>query len=222
MTPILNIAHQLLLKNETKGDLSWVLRTFSNLSDGGNQQIQKILDLSCVEKIVSLLNPKESSQVITPALRTIGNLSTGTNSQVETLMKLDIIESVVPLLCHSAKVIRREAAWALSNIISAGEECIASVFNFGNGQILDRLFHMIDEEDFEVQIILLNIYSHFEGFKGMHILLDKCLSCWKHRSSQRIGRKGLHRTPCRNIKREYRNKIATKLFRRFRSSSKRI
>ena len=150
MTPILNIVHQLLFTKEAKGALSWVLRTFSCFSDGGNQQIQKILDLGCVETIVSLLSPSVSPQVINPALRTIGNLASGTNEQVEILTKLNLIESISPFLRHSAKVTRKEAAWALSNIMASNEECVASAFNFEDGKLLDRLFYMIDKEDFEV------------------------------------------------------------------------
>jgi len=108
---------------------------------------------------VALLSPIKSSQVITPALRTVGNLATGTNQQVQILMKLNVIESIVPFLRHSTKVIRKEAAWALSNFMAAGEEWIDSVFSLENGQVLDRLFYMIEKDDFEVQqAVILHLF----------------------------------------------------------------
>lgn len=150
MAPVLVIVADLLRQSQSKDVMKWVLRTFSNFADGGNNQIQKIFDLNCVEPLLSFLNPKYITDIRVASLRTLGNLSTGTNSHVESLMKFDILEPLAALLRDKAKAVRREAAWVLANILAAGENVIASVFEYQDGWFLDRLFKMIEKEDFRI------------------------------------------------------------------------
>jgi len=150
MTPILISITDLLQKYQSKDVMKWVLRTFSNFADGGNNQIQKIFDFNCVEPIISFLNPKYITDIRVASLRALGNLSTGTNAHVEALMKFNVLEPLAALLRDPAKAVRKEAAWALANIIAAGDKMIAAVFEYQDGWFLDRLFKMIEKEDFRI------------------------------------------------------------------------
>lgn len=54
--------------------------------------------------------------IVVPSLRTVGNIAMGNESQTEALLKANIIPYLEVLLTHKKTLVRREAAWAISNI----------------------------------------------------------------------------------------------------------
>lgn len=77
-------------------DTVWAL---SYLTDGGNEQIQMVIDSSVVEKLVPLLAHREV-KVQTAALRAVGNIVTGTDEQTQTVLNCGALDHFGPLLNH--------------------------------------------------------------------------------------------------------------------------
>lgn len=77
-------------------DTVWAL---SYLTDGGNDNIQMVIDSGVVEKLVPLLAHREV-KVQTAALRAIGNIVTGTDEQTQTVLNCGALEHFGPLLNH--------------------------------------------------------------------------------------------------------------------------
>ena len=57
-----------------------------------------------------------SPSVQTPALRTVGNIVTGDDSQTQCVIDAGVLQGLVLLLGNSNAGVRKEAAWAISNI----------------------------------------------------------------------------------------------------------
>jgi importin subunit alpha-1 len=62
---------------------------------------------------------RDQHKVVVPALRTLGNIATGNENQTEALVQAGCIPYLEMLLSHKKPLIRREAAWIISNV-SAG------------------------------------------------------------------------------------------------------
>lgn len=77
-------------------DTVWAL---SYLTDGGNEQIQMVIDSGVVEKLVPLLAHREV-KVQTAALRAVGNIVTGTDEQTQTVLNCGALEHFAGLLNH--------------------------------------------------------------------------------------------------------------------------
>ena len=77
-------------------DTVWAL---SYLTDGGNEQIQMVIDSSVVEKLVSLLAHREV-KVQPAALRAVGNIVTGTDEQTQTVLNCGALDHFGALLNH--------------------------------------------------------------------------------------------------------------------------
>lgn len=77
-------------------DTVWAI---SYLTDGGNDQIQMVIESGIVPKLIPLLSHKEV-KVQTAALRAVGNIVTGTDEQTQVVLNCDALSHFPHLLSH--------------------------------------------------------------------------------------------------------------------------
>ena len=76
------------------------------MTDGGNEQIQMVIDSGVVAKLVPLLSHREV-KVQTAALRAVGNIVTGTDDQTQTVLNYDALSHFPQLLNHTKEKINK-------------------------------------------------------------------------------------------------------------------
>jgi len=90
-----------------------ILLILSYFTEGDENEIQKVLDLGVLSKIISLL---ELSTYLKYCLRIIGNITNGNDNQMNQLLNFPLITMLFEKIQSATPTVKQNILWILSNI----------------------------------------------------------------------------------------------------------
>ncbi|KAJ0232287.1 Importin subunit alpha-5 [Hirschfeldia incana] len=147
VSPALPVLERLVHSNdeEVLADACW---TLSFMSDGGEEQIQSVIEAGVVPRLVELLiHP--CARVLAPVLRTIGNIVSGNTQQTQCVINCGALPILSNLLTQNyKKSIKRDACWTIANITGGTKEHIQIVID---ANLIPSLVHLAQNAEFDIK-----------------------------------------------------------------------
>jgi importin subunit alpha-1 len=97
---------------EVTADAAW---GFSYLTDCDRTIVGAVVEAGVVKRFVDLM-AQDDLTILLPALRTVGNLIAGEEDHTTAVLECGALRHLSKLLTHPRRNVRREAAWAVSNV----------------------------------------------------------------------------------------------------------
>lgn len=110
---------KLLKQDEDEEVLSLVCSALGCVANLSNEQIQMIIDLGCVDRLVQLMEC-DNIEVLRPALLTIGCIANGNDTQTDAVLDANVLQVIEKLLSHENADIVKDALSILNKIAAGG------------------------------------------------------------------------------------------------------
>jgi len=184
---------------DTLTDAAWAL---SFLSDGSSheEKTQMVFDSGVVPYLVKLLD-QSCISLVTPCLKTIGSILTGSIEVSNGVLEIPgVVEALFRFLSHSKKILRREAAWTISNIAAGSPQNLEYLLPacYLDQIFKSSLYEPVLEVRREVTWVLGNAMQTADD-RQLKILFDrgilqhmsKIIQCKEDQKSQEVALEGV-------------------------------
>lgn len=179
------IRHLKKIDDELATEVAWVVVYLSALSETA---VDLLVKTDIGQLLVGKLASSDSLQLLIPVLRSLGNLIAASSYALTHTFIVghsiteQVISALVKCLRNENRVMKKEAAWVLSNIATGSIEHKKLIFS---SEAMPLLLHLLLTAPFdirkEVAYALANLcVSPAEGARQPNIILDHLVSLVKH------------------------------------------
>ena len=93
------------------------LRAIGNLVSGNEKHVQAVIDALALPNLLTLLSISSMQKEV---CWTLSNITASTSNHIQAVIDANIMPVVIDLLSTAEFVIKKEAAWVISNVTSSG------------------------------------------------------------------------------------------------------
>ena len=143
------------LGSEELSDVMWAV---CNHSEVQKSKISKIVDVpGFVSRAIQVsYDAFNNKALLVPSLRIVGNVSSGNELHTEELLKNKVLDLLAIMLTNPNKVIRREAAWILSNLAAATLSQINQLL--AREDLFKKLGQMFFDDHLDVKLEIMYVF----------------------------------------------------------------
>ena len=138
----------LILKNDDKEilvDSCWGLTT---LSENSSNRLEVFTNNNILPRLVQLLSSSVHLAIIFHALRCIGTILVGKEAETQLAINAGVVPALAHLMDHDKSSMRKEVAWAISNITADSSTQLQVVMDAG---LITKLVKVAINDSFEVR-----------------------------------------------------------------------